>query len=144
MYLQFSVLCVSGLIDGSRTQFLKTRNCMVQCSFQSSPGVTRQQCQLPLEVKNTTPSTHHLETLQILPVVDMGTVLFLSPSFQSQRVRQIHFVDLLRGLLFPSQQTSAKTSRFSDILPPAVSQVSRLDLRTPQGKFNEANTYEVP
>ena len=62
---------------------------MGQCLFQSSLAVTRQQYQLPLEAKNTTPCMRHLETLQILPGMDMGMVLFWWPSFQSQRVRQI-------------------------------------------------------
>jgi hypothetical protein len=87
---------------------------------------------------------HHLETLQILPGVDMGMVLFRWPSFQSQRVRRIPIFFNSLSLSFPSQQTPAKTDRFSDILSPAVPQMSRLDLRTPQGTFNEAINHEVP
>ena len=48
------------------------------------------------------------------------------------------------SLSFPSQQTPAKTDRFSDILSPAVPQMSRLDLHTPQGTFDEAINHEVP
>ena len=66
--------CVSLLMDGSRTLFLKTRRCMDQCTFQSSLAVTRRRYQLQLEVKNTILCMRHSETSQILPGVDMGMV----------------------------------------------------------------------
>lgn len=99
-------------MDGSRTRFLKTRNCMDQCSFRSSLAVIRQRYQLPVEAKNTTPCTHHLETLQILPDVGTGTALFLLPSFPSQRVHRISLFYSSRVDYFQASKRQRKRTEF--------------------------------
>jgi hypothetical protein len=68
------VSCVSSLMDGPRTRFLKTRQCMDRCIFQSLLVATRLQYWLQLEVKNTIPCMCHSETSRILPGMAMGMV----------------------------------------------------------------------